>query len=87
MVPVLIEPEEGMAAVATSKALKNVIRRHLQTVSDARDRIPESFCEELLRTRRILLILDGLSEIPGDLSNSKENTGTYDPEFIFNALI
>lgn len=84
MLPVIIDPEDGVTALANADALKATILWRLQTILQTRDRLPESFCDELLRERRILVVLDGLSET---ISSSRTQIAPADRAFVFNALI
>jgi hypothetical protein len=77
MLPVLVEDE-------VTGDFVDLVRRNLQILVDEPDPIPADFCERLLRTRRLLVIVDHLSEL------SEASRAKITPEslaFPVNALV
>ena len=77
MLPVLIEDEfDG--------SFLDAIRRQLQLLVDATEPVPEDLCEALLRQRRVLVIVDHLSEL-SDATRAKIQPAQQD--FPANAIV
>jgi hypothetical protein len=62
MIPVLLEPSIALDYAKDSATLEETIRGQLQNAAGTREPIPPKLLDRLLRTRRILVIQDGLSE-------------------------
>ena len=86
MLPVLIEPGLAFDIRGDMETFEAEIRGRLQKLVGAARPIPEGLFEELLGTRRILVILDGLSEMPSAL-DSPDSARPENPDFSPNALL
>ena len=64
MLPVLIEPGLAFDIRWDMATFEAAIRGRLEDLLGLSEPVPEGLFEQLLRTRRILVILDGLSEMP-----------------------
>jgi hypothetical protein len=88
MLPVFIEPLAGFNPFKDTATFKRVLRGHLQDLADLSDPMPEEFFERLLRTGRLLVVLDGVSEMwqstPGI---SPDRVSPINPDFSVSALI
>lgn len=82
MLPVLIEHELGLEEDQT--VFINTVCRQLQDITDQPNPIPDELLEHLLRQRRILVIVDHLSEM-SKTTRTKINPHHHD--FTANALI
>jgi urea transport system substrate-binding protein len=79
MIPVLIEPNSGADPIRTVEILKNTVLGQLSALVRSDVKIPEFLLEQLLRKRRILIIIDDLT----GLSDSSWNLpGEYDFPFL-----
>jgi hypothetical protein len=86
MIPILIEPQIKFDVRSDVPTFKRALRGNLQQLLGAKDPVSEGLFEQLLRNRYILVILDGLSEMP----TSPAGPGTARPEhadFPVNALV
>jgi hypothetical protein len=72
MLPVIVEPGTSGDVRRDVSTFKNVVRGLLQDTLQLDTAIPESLFERLLRTRRVLVILDGLSEMDPGSSTPEE---------------
>ena len=84
MLPVLMEQDVDTRVAQGKSAFTETIRGHLRALINAEDPIPEELLLRLLRRRRILVIVDGFSELQ-DATRS-EIRPTH-PEFPANALV
>lgn len=86
--PVLIEPGLGFDVRKNVQAFKRAVRGQLQISIDAAEPISEPLFERLLRSRRVVVILDGLSEMVNDADAADESRARFDnPDFPVNALV
>jgi HEAT repeat protein len=82
MLPVLVEQE--LSSKGDQSAFTNAVGRQLQDLTDQANPIPEELLEHLLRHRRVLVIVDHLSEM------SKDTRDQINPEkkgFPVNAFV
>ncbi|WP_221928641.1 HEAT repeat domain-containing protein, partial [[Scytonema hofmanni] UTEX B 1581] len=85
MLPVLIEQELKLQSGEGMKPLMEVIVGQIQEMSDGEQKIvDELLVEQLLRQRRILLIVDHFSEMS---QQTREKINPEVPEFPANALV
>jgi hypothetical protein len=77
MLPVIIEDE-------IAGSLLDAVRRNLQILVDEKEPIPDELCEQLLRSKRLLVIVDHLSEL-SDATRTKITPES--PAFPVNALV
>ncbi|NJK52289.1 MAG: HEAT repeat domain-containing protein [Leptolyngbyaceae cyanobacterium SU_3_3] len=84
MLPVLIEQELDFKVPDDKHPFREAIRGQLQALIDASDPIADEFLERLLRQRRILVIVDRLSELS---EATREQIRPGHPDFPANALI
>jgi HEAT repeat protein len=84
MLPVLIEQELDFKVPAGKDPFREAIRGQLQALVDAAEPLSDGFLERLLRLRRVLVIVDHLSELSEE-SRSAIRPGH--PDFPANALI
>jgi HEAT repeat protein len=84
MLPVLIEQELDFKIAEGKDPFREAIRGQLQALIDSADPIEDKFLERLLRLRRILVIVDHLSEL-SDASRAAVRPGN--PDFPANALV
>lgn len=89
MIPVLIEPDSETYDVCRNlETFNDAIVGKLRNMIGGSERLPADLVERLLRTRRILVILDGLSEMPRDLATpGNERAAPTNPGFPAAALI
>jgi HEAT repeat protein len=84
MLPILIEPGLNLNGADGQQAFTELINGKLQDLIDARQKISEELLEHLLRQQRLLVIVDGFSEM------SKDNRDQIQPQssnFPVNALV
>jgi len=87
MLPVLIEHELDVPTAqgkSPSSALTEAVRGHLQALLGEANAVPADFCEQLLRQRRILVLIDHLSEV-GPATRALLRPGQ--PDFPAQALV
>ncbi len=84
MLPVLIEQELDFKVPAGKDPFREAIRGQLQALVDSAEPISDTFLDRLLRLRRILVIVDHLSELSEE-TRSAIRPGH--PDFPANALI
>ncbi|MBD0388113.1 MAG: HEAT repeat domain-containing protein, partial [Nostoc sp. C3-bin3] len=84
MLPVLIEFETDLDVVISEQPLIRSISRQLNTLIGEAEPIPEELLKHLLRQRRVLVIVDRLSEMSED---TQKKIKFRDPDFPVNALI
>ncbi|MER3433019.1 MAG: PBS lyase [Leptolyngbya sp. ERB_1_1] len=84
MLPVLIEQELDFKLPNDKSPLREAIRGQLQALIDAAEPINDEFLEKLLRQRRILVIVDQLSELSEE---TRQQVRPGHPDFPANALI
>lgn len=88
MLPVVLGPNSSPLIRKDITAFTDGVRRELQILVGSTEPIPKEFIERLLRKKRILVILDGISEMPGDASAASQDWDVADdPEFPVNALV
>jgi len=88
MLPVLIEPSLGFDVLKDIPGFKKVLRGRLQDLIGTAEPLPEDLFERLIRTRRVLVILDGLSEMVSDPSAAEQDKASpIHPDFPAAALI
>lgn len=85
MLPILLEPEVGFDVRSDVKTFNRELQGRLQQFLALKYPISENLFERLLRDRRILVILDGLSEM--SLKPSPDAARLENPNFPVNALI
>ncbi|MBW4442729.1 MAG: HEAT repeat domain-containing protein [Plectolyngbya sp. WJT66-NPBG17] len=84
MLPVLIEQELDFKLPDEKSPFREAIRGQLQALIDAAEPINDEFLEKLLRQRRILVIVDRLSELSEE---TRQQIRPGHPDFPANALI
>jgi HEAT repeat protein len=84
MLPILVEQDLNFQAQGSRRPLLEAIRGQLTDLIDAAEPISEQFLIHLLRQRRVLVIIDGLSELN---EATQEEIRPGNPEFPVNALI
>lgn len=84
MLPVLIEQELDFKLDEEKDPFREAIRGQLQALIDAAEPISDEFLEKLLRQRRILVIVDRLSELSEE---TRQQIRPGHPEFPANALV
>jgi HEAT repeat protein len=84
MLPVLIEQELDFDVAAGKQPLTEAICGQLQALIGEAEPIPEELLAHLLRQRRILVIVDHLSEMS---EATRKQIRPGDPDFTANALI
>lgn len=84
MLPVLIEQELDFKLPEEKSPFREAIRGQLQALIDAAEPITDEFLEKLLRQRRILVIVDRLSELSEE---TRQEIRPGHPDFPANALI
>ena len=86
MLPILFEPDVGFDVLTDITIFKRELRGKLQQLVRAKDPISEGLFEQLLPDRRVVVIVDGISEMlrgcPGPVTVRPAN-----PDFPINALI
>ena len=88
MLPVLIGPGIGFDPLREASRLRDTIRGHLQRLVEATDPIPDDLFDKLLRHKRLLVILDGLSEMVQEPeSDASKEARPRNPSFTVAALI
>jgi hypothetical protein len=88
MVPVLIGPGIGFDPLRELSRLGDTIRGHHQRLVEAPDSIPDDLFEKLLRHKRLVVILDGLSEmVQAPASDASKEARPRNPAFAVTALI
>jgi HEAT repeat protein len=84
MLPILIEPQSDLNGTDGKQALTELINGKLQDLIDARQKISEELLEHLLRQQRLLVIVDGFSEMSKDSRNQIQPQSS---NFPVNALV
>lgn len=84
MLPVLIEQELDFKLPDQKSPFREAIRGQVQALIDAAEPISDEFLEKLLRQRRILVIVDRLSELSEE---TRKQIRPGHPDFPANALI
>src|SRR5919109_814726 len=84
MLPVLIEQALERKDTEHSRPFTDALRGELRALTHEEDPIPEEFLLRLLQRRRVLVIVDHLSEMP-DATRQEIRPGQ--PEFPANALV
>jgi HEAT repeat protein len=84
MLPILIERELDLNGADAKQAFTELINGKLQDLIDARQKIPDELLEHLLRQQRLLVIVDGFSEMSKD---SREQIQPQSSNFPVNALV
>lgn len=84
MLPVLLEQELDFKLPEDKNPFREAIRGQLQALIDAAEPISDEFLEKLLRQRRILVIVDRLSELSEE---TRQQIRPGHPDFPANALI
>ncbi|NDJ17632.1 HEAT repeat domain-containing protein [Myxacorys almedinensis] len=84
MLPVLIEQELDFKLPEGKNPFREAIRGQVQALIDASEPISDDFLEKLLRQRRILVIVDRLSELSEE---TRQQIRPGHPDFPANALI
>ncbi|MEP0916204.1 HEAT repeat domain-containing protein [Leptolyngbya sp. DQ-M1] len=84
MLPVLIEQELDFKLPEEKSPFREAIRGQLQALIDAADPLCDEFLEKLLRQRRILVIVDRLSELSEE---TRQQIRPGHPDFPANALV
>ncbi len=88
MIPVLIEPGLGFDVRKDIASFTHAIRGQLQALIGVADSVPEDLFARLLRTRRLLVILDGQSEMFSDPQvTASERVRPTHPEFPVAAFV
>jgi HEAT repeat protein len=84
MLPVLIEQELDFKLPEDKNPFREAIRGQLHALIDAAEPINDEFLDKLLRQRRILVIVDRLSELSEE---TRQQIRPGHPDFPANALI
>ncbi len=84
MLPVLIEQELDFKLPDGKDPFREAIRGQLQALVDAAEPVTDDFLEKLLRQRRILVIVDRLSELSEE---TRQQIRPGHPDFPANALV
>ncbi len=84
MIPVLIEQELDFKVNEGKDPFREAIRGQLQALVDSAEPLSDDFIEKLLRQRRVLVIVDRMSEL-SDATRREIRPGH--PDFPANALI
>lgn len=84
MIPVLIEQELDFKVNDGKDPFREAIRGQLQALVDSAEPLSDDFIEKLLRQRRILVIVDRMSEL-SDATRGEIRPGH--PDFPANALV
>jgi HEAT repeat protein len=84
MIPIMIEDE--LEAVDSTSALSTIILRQLKNLSDDEKPISEELLNQLLKKRRLLIIVDHISEM-SEASRKALASRLKDPNALFNALV
>jgi HEAT repeat protein len=84
MLPVLIEPGTGYDVHKDAAAFKAAVKEKLQELIEPAESIPDDLFERLLRARRILVLLDGVSD--SETSASDRALSSH-PDFPASALV
>jgi hypothetical protein len=88
MLPVLIGPGIRFHPLSETGRLRDTIRGHLQLLVEATDPIPDDLLDKLLRHKRLLVILDGLSEMTQESQGDETKRALpRNPEFPAKALV
>ena len=88
MIPVLIEPAIGSQVRKDLAAFRKLILGHLKNLTGIQQTISEDMLDRLLRTRRVLVILDGMSEMDAPEEGSKlDEMRPSRPDFPVAALV
>ncbi len=84
MLPVLLEQELDFKVADGKDAFREAIRGQLQAMIDSAEPIADAFLEKLLRQRRLLVVVDRLSELS---DSTRQVIRPGHPDFPANALI
>ncbi|MGI0490344.1 HEAT repeat domain-containing protein [Alkalinema pantanalense CENA528] len=84
MIPVLLEQELDFKVPEDKDPFREAIRGQLQALVDSAEPLSDEFIEKLLRQRRILVIVDRLSELS---EATRQEIRPGHPDFPANALI
>ncbi len=84
MIPVLIEEDLNNLVSASPFQLSESVRGQLRTLLHLEDQIPHDLLRHLLVKKRVLVIMDHLSEMS---PATREKVRPGDPEFPVNALV
>lgn len=84
MLPVIIEEDLNLEVTKDKTLLTEVIRGQLKELLELREAPAEEMVQHLLKRKRILVIIDGLSELSDDTRN---RIRPINPEFNANALV
>ncbi len=84
MLPVMIEQNLDLEVGQGSAVLTEVIRGELKKLTDEPEAPNQEMVRRLLKSKRVLLIVDGLSELDEATRNELR---PIDPEFAANALV
>jgi HEAT repeat protein len=85
MLPILLEVAQGLDFLAeTEKSLVEIIRGRLRELLNESESICEEFLEQLLKQKRLLVIIDGLSEMA---KVTRQTIHPEHPKFTINALL
>jgi HEAT repeat protein len=88
MLPAVIGPSSPFNIRKDLSALKAAVRSELQSLIGSGEPVSDELIDRLLRTKRLLVILDGVSEMPQEPGTASQDWITpYDPDFPVNALI
>lgn len=86
MVPIILDPKIGFDVRKDVTIFKSTLRAHLQELITAGAPISEELFEALLVDRRILVVLDGLSEMPASVTQPNAAI-VQNPDFPAMALL
>jgi HEAT repeat protein len=84
MLPVLLEQELDFKVAEGKDPFREAIRGQLQAMIDSAEPLADVFLEKLLRQRRLLVVVDRLSELS---ENTRQVIRPGHPDFPANALI
>jgi len=84
MIPILIESDLDLTADPPRQLFLESIRGRLRILTDQAESPSEDLVTEMLRRQRLLVIVDGLSELK---ESTRSQLRSSDPRFLANALV
>lgn len=84
MLPILLEQDLDLKVSEGKSLFLEEIRGQLQALTEEPEPIPEEFCKQLLRKRRILVIVDRFSEMN---ESTRKEIRRVQPDFPASAMI
>ena len=86
LLPILVEADVEFDVRGEIRTFKRELRGKLQQIVGAKDPVSEGLFEQLLRDRRLLVVLDGLSEMPSGLPGA-DRARPGNPDFLVSSLV